>query len=65
MAIGPTYVYTAEEEDGLAQNEVTQTADTKVILGVTTTVVHDIEFLIVGGVGATHFRGNLRLDCLG
>ena len=51
MAIGATYVYTAEEEDGLVQNEITQTADTKDILGVTTTVVHDREFLIVEGVG--------------
>jgi hypothetical protein len=52
MAIGATYVYTAEEEDGVVLNEITQTSQTKVILGVTTTVVHDIEFLLVEGVGS-------------
>jgi hypothetical protein len=51
MAIGATYVYRAEEEDGLVLNEITQTSQTKVILGVTTTVVHDVEFLLVEGVG--------------
>ena len=52
MAIGATYVYRAEDEDGVVLNEITQTSQTKVILGVTTTVVHDVEFLLVEGVGS-------------
>ena len=51
MAIGKTYVYEADKEDGLVVNEITHTAKTKKILGVRTTVVHDVEWLIVEGVG--------------
>ena len=52
MAIGATYAYVAEDEDGVVLNEITQTAQTKVILGVKTTVVYDVEFLEVEGVGS-------------
>ena len=51
MAIGATYMYQAEEEDGLVLNEITQTSATKMILGVPTTVVHDVEWIVVEGVG--------------
>ena len=51
MAIGKTYVYWAEEEDGLVVNEITQTTGTKEIQGVETTVVHDVEWVTVEGVG--------------
>jgi hypothetical protein len=42
-----TYVYEAEEEDGLVRNEITVTPDTKVILGITCTVVYDVEWIYV------------------
>jgi hypothetical protein len=51
MAIGATYVYEAEEEDGLVLNEITQTSATRMILGVPTTVVHDVEWILVEGIG--------------
>ncbi|MBI3934192.1 MAG: hypothetical protein HY316_05840, partial [Acidobacteria bacterium] len=51
MAIGATYVYMAEEEDGLVLNEITQTPRKKKVLGVATTVVYDVEWLLVEGVG--------------
>ncbi|MHC4647435.1 MAG: hypothetical protein ACYTBJ_18240 [Planctomycetota bacterium] len=44
MAVGLTYRYEAETEDGLARNEITATSETKVILGVTCIVVHDEEW---------------------
>lgn len=43
--VGKVFHYEGETEDGTETIEVTVTADTKVILGVTTTVVHDEEFL--------------------
>jgi len=51
MAIGKTYVYMAEEEDGLIVNEITHTSKKKKILGVATTIVRDVEWVIVEGVG--------------
>jgi len=51
MAIGKTYVYTAEEEDGFVLNEITQTHQTKKVLGVKTIAVRDVEWIIVDGVG--------------
>jgi hypothetical protein len=51
MAIGQTYVYSAETEDGLVRNEITHTSDVKTILGVNCTVVHDIEWVFVEGKG--------------
>jgi len=47
MAIGQTYVYTAETDEGLVRNEVTNTPATVNILGVDCTVVHDIEWVYV------------------
>lgn len=61
MAIGQTYVYVAEEEDGLVRNEITQTTQTKVVMGVTTTVVHDEEWLEVPGVGLLLIEDTLDL----
>ncbi|MHB1000887.1 MAG: hypothetical protein ACYC27_16720 [Armatimonadota bacterium] len=40
---GTTFVYEAETEDEFILDEVTVTNQTKEILGVTTTVVHDVE----------------------
>jgi len=55
MAIGDTYRYEAEEEDGLIINEITHTSNTKdvVVDGVTIecTVVCDIEWIDVEGLG--------------
>jgi len=51
MAIGDTYRYEAEEEDGTIINEVTNTGAPKVILGVTCMVIYDVEWLDVEGVG--------------
>ncbi len=51
MAENLTYTYMAEDEDGLIVNPITQTADRKSILGVEATVVHDIEYIMVEGVG--------------
>lgn len=50
-AIGRTYVYEAETEDGLVHNEITFTAGIKTILGIDCTVVHDVEWLFVEGIG--------------
>jgi hypothetical protein len=51
MAVGHTYHYEAEEEDGLIINEITNTGASKVILGVTCTVIYDVEWIDVEGVG--------------
>lgn len=51
MAIGDTYHYEAEDEDGLIVNEITNTGAPKVILGVTCTVVYDVEWIDVEGIG--------------
>ena len=51
MALGNTYRYEAEAEDELIRNEITNTYDTEVILGVTCTVVYDIEWVWVEGKG--------------
>lgn len=51
MALGKTYRYEAETEDGLIRNEITNTYDTEVILGVTCTVVYDIEWVWIEGKG--------------
>ena len=42
---GTTFYYEAETEDGLEENTVEVTSDTKAILGVTTVVVRDTAFL--------------------
>lgn len=43
--VGRTFTYESETEEGTELNVVTVTADTKTILGVVTTVVHDQVFL--------------------
>lgn len=45
--IRKTFVYEAEDEDGLIVNYIEFTTDTKVIMGVTCTVVYDVEYLEV------------------
>jgi hypothetical protein len=45
MAIGDTYVYKAETEDGIIRNEITATKRKKKILNVTCTVVYDVEWI--------------------
>jgi len=45
QAVGTTYIYWAETEDELIRDEITITFDTKVILGVTCTVVYDVEWV--------------------
>ncbi|NIO38534.1 hypothetical protein GTO27_12685, partial [Candidatus Bathyarchaeota archaeon] len=50
MALGDTYIYEAETEDELIRNEITNTFDTKIILGVTCTVVYDVEWVDVEGI---------------
>ena len=45
MAIGTKYIYWAETEDELILNEITITYDTVEILGVTCTVVYDVEWI--------------------
>ncbi|MFX0196156.1 MAG: hypothetical protein ACFFCW_08540 [Candidatus Hodarchaeota archaeon] len=47
QALGITYVYMAETEDELILNEITITYDTEVIMGVTCTVVEDVEWVSV------------------
>jgi len=51
MAIGQTYVYEAEEEDGLIRNEITNTSRTKKVklgkIKVICTVVYDVEWIYV------------------
>lgn len=42
---GTTFTYEAETEDGLVENVTAVTGDTKVILGVTCTVVQDTEIV--------------------
>lgn len=49
---GTTWFYETQTEDGLVRTEVTVTSDTKVIQGVTATVVHDVVYLDTTG-GAT------------
>lgn len=51
MAIGLTYVYEAEEEDGLILNEITYTTNTVTILGITCVVVHDVEYIYIEELG--------------
>ena len=48
---GTTYIYEAETDEGLERTVTTVTHDTKEILGVTTVVVHDVETIVVEGVG--------------
>jgi hypothetical protein len=45
--IGYTFVYEAEDEDGLIVNYIQFTTDTEVIMGVTCTVVYDVEYLML------------------
>jgi len=47
MAIGTTYVYMAETEDGLILNEITITSDTELIMDVNCIVVYDVEWVSV------------------
>lgn len=51
QAIGDTYRYEAEDEDGLIINEITNTGASKEILGVTCMVIYDVERIDVEGVG--------------
>lgn len=46
-AIGHTYIYEVEDEEGLITNEITYTTENVVIMGVTCTVVLDIERIYV------------------
>lgn len=46
-AIGDTYVYWAETDDETILNEITATSETKMIMGVQCTVVHDVEWIYV------------------
>lgn len=46
---GTTWFYETQTEEGLVRTEVTVTLDTKVIQGVTATVVHDVVYLDRGG----------------
>jgi hypothetical protein len=43
MALGDTYVYEAETDEEFIHDEITNSIDTKVILGVTCTVSYDVE----------------------
>lgn len=45
LVSGTTFVYEADSEDEFILNEITVTDQTKVILGVTCTVVHDMEWV--------------------
>jgi len=47
MALGDTHVYLTETEDEVVLDEMTDTYDTKLILGVTCTVVRDVEWIYV------------------
>ena len=47
MVLGDTYVYLAETEDEVIINEITNTIDTVEILGITCTVVYDVELVEV------------------
>src|SRR5262249_8680556 len=61
MSIGRTYVYKSQDPDGLITNPVTQTTDTKVILGVQTTVVHDTVSIAVAGLGTVLLEDTIDL----
>ncbi len=52
--VGTTYLYRAETEDELIENQITITFDTVEILGFTCTVVHDVEQVSPDG-GVTWF----------
>jgi hypothetical protein len=54
MAIGDTYVYEAEEEDGVIINHITATSNTVVVMGITCTVVYDVEWIIIEDLGITN-----------
>lgn len=47
---GTTWFYESETADGLERTETTVTSDTKLIQGVTATVVHDVAFLDTNGM---------------
>jgi hypothetical protein len=49
--IGDTYVYEAEDEDGLIRNYIQFSTDTVMIEGVICTVVYDVEWLWVEDIG--------------
>jgi hypothetical protein len=51
LAPGTTFIYEAEEEDGLVRTETTVTWDTRVVAGVNCVVVHDVELILVEGIG--------------
>jgi len=51
QAIGKMYIYEAETEDERIQNAIIITSDTEVIMGVTCTVVYDVEWVYVEGFG--------------
>jgi hypothetical protein len=50
-SIGYTYQYEAETEDGLIRNYIQFTSETKEIMGVTCTVVYDVEWIYVEDEG--------------
>lgn len=47
-----TYVYDAEDEEGLIRNYISYSTDTVTILGVTCIVVYDVEWVWVEDIGA-------------
>jgi len=51
MAIGQTYVYLSETDEGVVRDEITNTPAIVNILGVPCTVVHDIEWVYVEDLG--------------
>ena len=53
LVSGTITVLEAEEEDGIVRSTTTITSDTKEILGVAITVVHDVETLFVEELGIT------------
>jgi len=52
MAIGQTYVYLSDTDEGVVRDEITNTTATVNILGVDCTVVHDIEWVYVEDLSA-------------
>lgn len=46
-----TYVYEAQDEDGLIRNYISFSTDTETILGAPRTVVYDVEFIYVEDIG--------------
>lgn len=55
MALDETsYVFVAEDEDGLIINQITFTTDTIVIAGVTCTVIYDAEWIVDEDAGTTN-----------